>query len=185
MRWLWETVLKVMLNGKKVASTALPQMIRYNLPLPISADCSWSSSSCAQKCATGGFTPQITWNSCIKKLTPTPTRSPLTTWVPPCCPFRNWQTPARTRVCGAKPSMSCAKKISATFSQIGWFVTNSHHKDTFTGVSADPDLQALGQTAIHHVKQLHISSLLLVLCPFPAPLPWRDYVYVLCSTLLW
>lgn len=99
-----------------MASTSLPQLVMYNLPLPISADYSRSPSSCAQKCAAGGFTLQITWNSCIKKLNPTPTRNSLTTWVPPCCPFRNWQTPASTRVCGAGTSISCIKKISATFS---------------------------------------------------------------------
>lgn len=34
--------------------------------------------------------------------------------VPPCCPSRSWQTPARTRVCGAETCMSCLKTMSPT-----------------------------------------------------------------------
>ena len=98
------------------------------------------------------------------------------------------QTPTRTKVCGTD-SQGVFKDVTDFLTQIGWSVTSSHHNVTFTGLSADPDLQALTQTDVHHLQQPHTSKLLLLVednvlpCAPSLPVVPEEITYV-CSTLV-
>lgn len=115
-----------------------------------------------------------------------PQNPPEILWLsgPSLLPFQELADPCKDQGLWCRDLHELFKdNVSNFLSQTEWFVTNSHHNDTLTGLSADPDLQAFTQTAVHRVQRPHISKLLLLVesnkfpCALSLPcLLWRDYI---------